>query len=296
MTLAWLFWDPSPVAFYIPFFNHPIAWYAIFFVFGFIAGFWILVPILKQKLIQLSAVKVSEARSESIAYVDGLTWCIVIGTLVGARLGHVFFYEWPRYQAKPMEIFKTWEGGLASHGGALGVIIAVYAYYAYKRKRFPKLTFVNLLDLLAIPVAFVAICIRLGNFMNQEILGTPTTQPWGVIFGHPIGEARTLAPLHPVQLYEATAYLITFITLLALWLRKGVGLRPGLLIGLFFVMVFGSRFVLEFWKAHQSIMIDESFLQTGQYLSIPFVLLGAFLIAYPQHPSLPHLKVRKRKQ
>jgi prolipoprotein diacylglyceryltransferase len=95
--LAWLFWDPDPVAFYLPFFNHPITWYALFFVFGFMAGFWILVPILKSKLVQLYPGSAATARDQSIAYVDGLTLCIIAGTLIGARLGHVFFYEWPRY-------------------------------------------------------------------------------------------------------------------------------------------------------------------------------------------------------
>lgn len=280
MFLAWLFWDPHPTAFYIPYFNHPIAWYALFFVFGFIAGFWILVPILRNKIVQLSPSSAKTARSESISYVDGLTWCIIIGTLVGARLGHVFFYDWPRYQANPIEIFKTWEGGLASHGGAIGVLIAVYGYYSYRRKDYPKLGFIDLLDMLAIPVAFVAVCIRLGNFMNQEILGTPTQLPWGVIFGHPVGMYPTGAPLHPAQLYEAAAYLATFFILLGLWIKKKTALPSGLLIGLFFTLIFGSRFVIEFLKAHQGHMIDESFLQTGQYLSIPFIALGLAFIAY----------------
>lgn len=280
MTLAWLYWNPDPVAFYLPYFNHPIAWYALFFVGGFIAGFWILVPILQKKLAEISPQSALSARADSISYVDGLTWCIILGTLIGARLGHVFFYEWPRYHAHPIDILKTWEGGLASHGGAVGVIIAVYAYYRYKKKRYPSLSFVNLIDMLAIPVAFVAVCIRLGNFMNQEILGTATQLPWGIIFGHPVGSTDTHDPLHPVQLYEAAAYLVTFCLLAGLWLKKGTALRPGLLIGLFFTCIFGFRFMIEFWKAPQSLMIDESFLQTGQYLSIPFILLGIGLIIY----------------
>lgn len=278
MTLAWLYWDPDPIAFTIPYFNHPIPWYAVLFVSGFIAGFWILVPILAKKIAELYPER-KDPRGESIAYVDGLTWCIILGTLIGARLGHVFFYDWPRYRANPLEILKTWEGGLASHGGTLGVMLAVYLYYRYRRSQYPQLTFINLLDMLAIPVAFVAVCIRLGNFMNQEILGIPTQLPWGIIFGHAIGLHPTLEPLHPVQLYEAFAYLITFLLLFGIWKKKGNSLRPGLVIGLFFILIFGSRFFIEFWKAHQSIMIDESFLQTGQYLSIPFVILG-FIFAF----------------
>lgn len=280
MNLGWLYWDPDSVAFYIPYFHHPIAWYAVFFVCGFLAGFWILVPILKQKLLEINPSSIHTAKEESVAYVDGLTWCIVVGTLVGARLGHVFFYEWPRYRANPLEIFKTWEGGLASHGGAIGVLLAVFLYYLYRKKQYPKLTFLNLLDMLSIPVAFVAVCIRLGNFMNQEILGTPTDLPWGVIFGHPLGLNHGNTPLHPVQLYEAAAYLFTFLTLFLIWKKKGTQIHSGCLIGLFFVMIFGFRFIIEFWKEHQSLMIDESFLQTGQYLSIPFIILGFCLILY----------------
>lgn len=276
--LAWLFWNPDPIAFHIPYFNHPITWYALFFVFGFVAGFWMLVPMLKEKIAQLYPERALTARADSIMYIDGLTWCIIIGTLVGARLGHVFFYEWPRYSANPIEILKTWEGGLASHGGAVGVMIAVYGYYRYRKSQYPKLTFIDLLDLVSVPVAFVAVCIRLGNFMNQEILGTPTALPWGVVFGRPIGLMPTHEPMHPAQLYEALAYLATFGVLLGIWLKQRTNLRPGLLIGSFFILIFGSRFVLEFWKARQSLMIDESFLQTGQYLSVPFIVLGLFLV------------------
>lgn len=278
MNLAWLFWDPDPIAFHIPYIDHPIAWYALCFVVGFIIAFWIFVPILAHKLRQLSLASQDTARSAAISYTDGLTWFIILGTLIGARLGHVFFYEWPRYKAHPLEIFKTWEGGLASHGGALGVMIAVFAYYKWRQKQYPSLTFLSLMDLLSIPVAFVAICIRLGNFMNQEILGTSTSLPWGILFGHPRGHIAEYTPLHPVQLYEAAAYALTFLILGSIWCRWKEQLPAGLLIGLFFTLIFGSRFILEFWKAPMGLMIDESFLQTGQYLSLPFIILGLLLI------------------
>lgn len=279
MSLAWLVWDPDPVAFYIPYFHHPIAWYSLFFVAGFIAGFWILVPLLQKKIIEDTSATEESARAQSLTYVDGLTWCIILATLVGARLGHVFLYDWPRFREHPLDIFKTWEGGLASHGGALAVILAVYLYYRYRKNQIPSLSFLGLMDLLAIPVAFVATCIRIGNFINQEILGTPTTLPWGIVFGHPLGFSQSSGPLHPVQLYEGIAYFGTFLLLQLLWWKKRHVMPPGTLIGLFFVLIFGSRFFIEFLKAPQSLMIDESFLQTGQYLSIPFVLLGIALLA-----------------
>jgi phosphatidylglycerol---prolipoprotein diacylglyceryl transferase len=128
----------------------------------------------------------------------------------------------------------------------------------------------------AIPTAFVACCIRIGNFFNQEILGTITSVPWAVVFGDPF-DGSTPAPRHPVQLYEAICYLLTCFILLALWKLKRNKLRPGALVGLFFILIFGSRFIIEFWKQPQGMMIDESYLQTGQYLSIPFIVAGFWL-------------------
>lgn len=213
----------------------------------------------------------------SIQLADRLTWFVVIGTIVGARLGHVLFYDWDRYQHHPLDILKVWEGGLASHGGALGVMLALYIYQRSIRSRFPELTFITLLDIIVVPTALVAVFIRIGNFFNQEILGTPSQVPWAVIFGHP-ADGSAPEPRHPAQLYEGAFYLITFIILAIWWHLKAEKLRPGLLSGTFFILVFGSRFLLEFWKEHQCTLIDESCFQMGQYLSLPFVLLGVYLI------------------
>lgn len=223
--------------------------------------------------------------SIAYAYIDLLLWFNIIGTVIGARLGHVFLYEWPRYSAHPSEIFKIWEGGLASHGGTLGVIFSVFLYVQYKKKEFPEITFLGLCDLLTIPAAFICICIRLGNFINQEILGTPTVLPWGFIFGHPADGSLPIAR-HPVQLYEAIAYMTIFIILWRLWKAKGDLLPTGFLTGLLFVLVFGSRFILEFFKAPQSLMIDESIIQTGQWLSLPFILAGIALMTTRRSDSL----------
>lgn len=218
----------------------------------------------------------------SFKYADGLMLWFILGTVLGARLGHVFFYEWSHYQHHLVSILKVWEGGLASHGGTVGILLAIYFYSRWKRKQFPELNFLALADLLAIPVAFGATFIRIGNFVNQEILGTPSLLPWAVTFGHPI-DGGPIIPRHPVQLYEALAYLLTFVLLTTLWKLKKGQWAEGFIIGLFFICVFGSRFFLEFFKAPQvSGTTEASFLEIGQILSLPFIVLGAALIYFSQ--------------
>ena len=137
---------------------------------------------------------------------------IVIGTVIGARLGHVFFYEWPHYQDNWVDIFKVWEGGLASHGGGIGVLVAIYLHYRWNKANFPKMTFFGLLDMLVIPISFAFGCIRLGNFMNQEILGNPTTLPWGIIFLTPLMEAfhSPVIPLSSMKQALISPYFVCF--------------------------------------------------------------------------------------
>jgi phosphatidylglycerol---prolipoprotein diacylglyceryl transferase len=280
-NLAWFYWDPPRFIFTIPYIDRPVAWYGLWFVFGFIVGFFLIIPIIKRKLLETRRISDQEAKKMAISLTDKLTWAVIIGTIVGARLGHVFFYDWPRYQDHLIDIFKIWEGGLASHGGTIGVMIATYVYLRSIRPQFPEFTYINLLDFLAVPTAFVATCIRIGNFFNQEIYGPPSNLPWAVIFGHPYDGAAAI-PRHPTQLYEALVYFITFCILYILWYKKSEKLKPGTLIGLFMILVFGSRFFLEFLKPAQSLVIDESFLLAGQYLSIPFILLGIFLLWKPR--------------
>lgn len=282
--MAWLYWDPGepPVeAFTIPFIDRPVMWYGICFVLGFIFGYFIFLPIFRQYLSRNSQMSpATNIRELSIILVDRLTWFIVIGTIVGARLGHVLFYDFPYYSNHPSEILKIWEGGLASHGGTLGVIIGIFLFLRWHRKQLPGLSFVSLIDMLVIPTALVVCCIRIGNFVNQEILGYPSSVPWAIIFGHPADRSLPV-PRHPVQLYEAASYLAIFIVLYFLWKFRGQSLKVGTLSGLFFCLVFGSRFLIDFFKLPQSHLIDETFLQMGQYLSIPFIILGIFLLIVP---------------
>lgn len=223
----------------------------------------------------------SLASTKQTAYLlaDRLCWFAVVGTVIGARLGDVFFYNWSYFREHPVEILKIWNGGLASHGGVLGVMLALYLYTKMIQRSIPQLSFLYLLDLVCVPTALVACFIRLGNFMNQEIIGIPTDLPWGVLFGHPADQV-TAVPRHPVQLYEAIAYFITFIVLWQMWKKQPSNEKPGALVGMMFILIFGSRFILEFWKnTQESSLIDSSFLQAGQILSIPFILLGIFLYA-----------------
>lgn len=256
-----------------------MAWYGFFFATGFLLGFFILLPIFQKKLSEKKILPEKEIRELSLFLMDKLTWFVVAGTVIGARLGHVFFYEWPRYASNPIDIFKIWEGGLASHGGTIGVIVAIWLYQKSIRNKFPELSFLTLLDCLSIPTALTGTFIRIGNFFNQEITGPETSVPWAVIFGNPMEWSRVV-PRHPSQLYEALAYFLIFLGLITLWRKRGSSLQEGTVFGLFMVSVFGSRFLLEFFKSPTSLMIDESFLYTGQYLSLPFILLGLLMLLY----------------
>jgi len=277
--VGWIFWDPSPVFFYVPLLGRPIAWYGVFFASGFFFGYFIFLKLLRDWLNHQEEGDLSDHQ-----ILDRLTWFVVLGTVLGARLGHVFFYDWDYFRCHPLDIFKIWEAGLASHGGALGVLVGLGFFRLSIWRRVPSLTFLTILDMLVIPTAFVGFCIRCGNFFNQEILGIPTTQPWAVVFGHPI-DGGVPIPRHPVQLYEAGFYLAVFFFLWSLAKRR-IGekcrlMGSGLFSGLFFLLVFVFRMVVELVKDHQhSLLPMDSSLQMGQLLSIPFVVIGAILLLY----------------
>lgn len=268
-----IYWDPDPVAFTIPYFNLPVFIYGICFVLGFYLGYRLLLVMMRKTL-----------GSKELAQecVDRLTWFVVIGTIVGARLGHVFFYDWERYRHHPWQILNTREGGLSSHGGTVGVMIALALFYFTYLKRKTKVSFLSLLDHVAVPTAITATFIRIGNFFNQEIIGIPSNLPWAVTFGHP-ADGESPVPRHPAQLYEALLYFMTFLVLNYCWRKTGIKEKPGATIGLFFILVFGGRFLIEFVKAVQESIFDQQVLQAGQWLSIPFILLGLMLILFSNY-------------
>ncbi len=205
---------------------------------------------------------------------------VIIATILGARLGHVFFYEHPmEYLANPLSILKTWEGGLASHGGILAVIFSLWLFYRNSKKIYPNFSWFMLLDTIAIPTMLVASLIRIGNFFNQEILGVETVMPWGIIFGHP-ADGGDLVPRHPAQLYESLFYLMVFFSLMSLWKKYSNFWQPGRFAGIAILSAFSFRFFVEFIKTGQSHWFDHSgsMLFMGQWLSLPLVIIGAFLI------------------
>ncbi|MEN9343363.1 MAG: prolipoprotein diacylglyceryl transferase [Chlamydiota bacterium] len=206
---------------------------------------------------------------------------MVIGGLLGARLGDLLFYQNAEiWLSSPLSLIKIWEGGLSSHGGAIGVLSALYLF----SRRFKK-SFLELLDCIVIPVVLAAPFIRIGNFFNQEILGTASTLPWAVVFMHP-ADGSAAVPRHPAQLYEALCYLIIWVVLM----KKKAQFR-GHISGLFLILVFGSRLLIECVKNEQSVYLSSSFLTMGQYLSLPLIILGIYLLIKglrqqePQAPS-----------
>ena len=202
--------------------------------------------------------------------VSGLIVCALLGTIVGARLGHCLFYDPSFYLSHPLKILAIWEGGMASHGGAVGLIAAL----AWGAPRYaPGLAPLTLLDAAAISAAFGAAIIRIANFLNSEIIGKPTSGRWGVVF-----DRVDAIPRHPVQLYEAVAYLLVLVVLRVAARQDAALARPGYLTGLFLSLVFGARAVIETWKTPQAAYETGYAITVGQWLSIPFVLLGAALV------------------
>ena len=262
----------------IPLLQRPILWYGFFFALGFFLAYFFLVYLLKRYFDQDHVLKKDSKHLAKTLAEKALLYS-VIGTLIGARLGDVLFYQ-NRHTilSDPLSIFRIWEGGLASHGGAVGVLIAFWLLFRkIKRDYCKKLSFRGLLDLFCIPIAMVGGFIRLGNFFNQEILGTPTALPWGVVFGHPADGSAPL-PRHPVQIYESLWYF-TRCVFLYLVLKKDQALhRQGRIIGLFLILLFGFRMLVECVKEEQSIGFSSSCMTMGQWLSIPFTILGLVLL------------------
>lgn len=269
---AFITWNPDPEIISWPI---SIRWYSLMFAIGFWIGFNIVAKMFKH-----------EGAPEK--WLGTLLIYTVLGTVLGARLGHVFFYAWDYYSQHPIEILYTWEGGLASHGGAIGVIIAVLLFSYFVSKRSPLWTF----DRLVVPIALVGAMIRFGNLMNSEIFGHETTLPWGFMFlrsqewnWYFQGKA-----CHPTQIYESLCYLALFGLLMWMYWKRNAEERPGLIFGTFLVGIFASRFFIEFIKNNQEWFEDSMTLNMGQLLSIPFVVAGIWLIIRAMKRPRLHLK------
>lgn len=265
MLFNFINWTASPVLFSIG--SIEIRWYSLMFIIGFWLGYKIEEAIYKKEGIPME-------------WLDKLFMYVFIGTIVGARLGHVFFYGWDYYSQHIGEIFKVWEGGLASHGGAIGIIIAILILARYTMKVNPLFVF----DRLVIPVALVGALIRIGNLFNHEIYGHETSLPWGFRFIQNLhrwqagAEPVFSAPSHPTQIYEAIIYLCVFALLMWMYWRKNAQLRQGLIFGVFLLGIFGTRIFIELIKNNQEMFEEGMFMNMGQILSIPFVAIAIGLI------------------
>lgn len=234
-----------------------IRWYGLLFVGAFLIGQWMLGRI-------FAAEGVPRENAERLMI------HALLGAVVGARLVHCLFYEPDYYLSHPLAILRIWEGGLASHGGALGMLLALW--FAARTAQ-PRLPFLWLIDRVSMPAALGAVFVRVANFLNSEIVGIPTSGRWGVVF-----ESIDALPRHPAQLYEAIAYALIFAVLLAIYRRSGKRTPEGLLFGVLMALVFSARIVVEFFKTPQAAYEAGQLFTVGQYLSLPFVMLGVVMM------------------
>jgi phosphatidylglycerol---prolipoprotein diacylglyceryl transferase len=258
MNLLYIVWDVSPEIFSLG--PLTVRWYGLLFAMSFVLGY----PIMQKFFTK-------EGKSQKL--LDELSTYMLIATVVGARLGHCLFYEPAQYLANPIDILKVWEGGLASHGAAVGILLAIYFF---SRKN--KIPYLWVMDRVVVVVALAAFFIRTGNLMNSEIFGTVTDLPWGFVFQNTWNPAEAVDPRHPTQLYEGLFYLLTFGFLLWYYYKKDGKPQPGFLFGVFLICIFGSRFFIEFIKLDQVGFESTMALNMGQWLSIPLVFLGLWLL------------------
>lgn len=250
--------------------------YGLLFVTGLMIGYFVIKRMFKREGVHEK-------------YLDQLVLYVVIATIVGARLGHVLFYGpyWDVYEgdilvqdgyfSHPLSILKVWEGGLASHGGVMALLIALWLY----SRHVVKLPILWVLDRIVAPGAIAACFIRFGNLMNSEIVGDPTNVPWAFSFtNYYNGDTHQYdaTPRHPAQLYEAISYLFTFVFIMFLFWKKKLYEKRGVLFGIFLILLFGARFFIEFVKLGQTDRDAVLPINTGQILSIPFVLAGIYFL------------------
>lgn len=279
MTFLSITWDVDPIIFSIGSFG--IRYYSLFFVVAFCVSYILFKRFYKDENLP-------------IEQLDKLTFYYVIpATIIGARLGHCLFYEPAYYLAHPLEIILPFSDGkftgyqgLASHGAAFGILLALFLY-----ARKYKISLMWLLDRIGIAVAVSGFFVRMGNLMNSEIFGRPTGLPWGFRFIRS-AEYRAQVPnmdigCHPTQLYEGLSYLFIFFLLFFLYSKMRKKLKPGTLFGLFLILLFSARFLIEFVKLPQEAFEQNMTLVMGQWLSLPFIILGAVVLYLSVKGKLP---------
>ncbi len=279
MFLLSINWNPSPILFHLG----PIAirYYSLMFVIAFLLGIYI-----EKKLYNNDKV--------SVELVDSLFIYTAVATLLGARLGDVFFYSWDYYKDHLLEILLpvkfnpfhfTGFRGLASHGAAIGVIISMFLYQKYK---LPNKSILWILDRVVIPVAIGGAFVRIGNLMNSEIVGKYTGTDFGLIFHRHYDEvlkAYDTAPRHPTQIYEAISYVMVFLVLWYIYWKTDKRTKEGYLFGVFMILLWTVRFIIEFFKIAQLEDRASWSLNTGQWLSIPMILIGLYFVFRKQKAS-----------
>ena len=270
MTILAIHWNVDPVFFHIG--PLQVRWYGLLFISGFILGWYIFRWFFRR-----------EGVKEEL--LDPLLYTLLICTIVGARLGHCLFYQ-PDYYLGSwkgfLEIFMPWKGGLASHGGAIALLLGMWWFSAHYGKK-NGFDFLWIMDHLCIAVAFAGCFIRLGNLFNSEIYGDVTSLPWGVIFDRN-GETE---PKHPTQLYEAGSYLILGLYLIWRYWKKLDRTWRGFFFGVFLLGCFGMRFIIEFIKEPQVEFENNMTLDMGQWLSIPFIIAGICILIWSYKKKVP---------
>ena len=253
IILSYITWDVGPELLNIG--PLSVRWYGLLFAMAFIVGFQIMQWMYKRE-------------NKPVSDVEQLAIYMILGTVIGARLGHCLFYNPEYYLANPLEILMVWKGGLASHGASIGILISLYIYTKKK-----KISFLWQMDRVVIVTALGGSFIRLGNLFNSEIIGKAADVPWAFIFTRVDN-----VPRHPTQLYESIGYLIIFIILFFIYKNKYKQLNDGFIFGLFLILLFTFRIIVEFFKENQTGFEEGMAFNMGQLLSVPFVILGVILI------------------
>ncbi len=256
MEILFIHWNPDPVAFSLGVIH--VRWYGLLFALPFAVGYYIMRNMF-------------ERENQPVQHLDTLLTYVVISTVIGARLGHCLFYEPKIYLAEPIRILKIWEGGLASHGAGIGVIMGLLLFSQKTR-----ISFWWIADRLAILVGLAGLTIRTGNLFNSEIYGKPTDLPWAFIF-----ERVDAVPRHPTQIYEALSYFAVFLWMFWIYrkrVREGKTMKPGWFLGLLLILIFTLRLLIEFLKEPQVEFEQNMLINMGQLLSLPFIAVGIFLM------------------
>lgn len=243
-----------------------IRWYGLMWALGLMLGY-------------LVESKIYDREKMPEGSMDKLFLVMVFSTILGARLGHCFCYEWDYFSQHPNELLYIWKGGLSSHGGAFGILTALFFFSKFGIHK----SYIWTLDRIVIAVAICGACIRLGNLFNHEIYGDPTSMPWAFSFMlHPMSSMPTgmSEPSHPTQIYEMLYCLVTFGILMYLYWRTKAAQHSGLLFSIFLLGIFLTRYVLEFIKRPQEDFEENLLLNVGQRLSLPFVFVGSAIIIY----------------